>query len=56
MNGAAALSSAGIPSVAERTAASTAPDVSTGATDAKDVSLHSGRAERQRTGFGRPAA
>ena len=50
VNGAAAVASAGIPTVAERTAASTAPERSTGATEAKETSVHSGLSERQRTG------
>ena len=54
MNGAAAVSSIGIPTVAERTAASTQPALSTGATEANEASPHSGFAERQRTGSGRP--
>ena len=38
-----------MPTVAERTAASTAPDaISTGASEANDASFHSGRDERQR--------
>ena len=56
MNGLAAVSSGGIPTVAERTAATTAPEDSTGATEANDASLHSGLAERQRTGSRRPGA
>lgn len=50
LKGAAALSSIGIPTVADRTAARIAPDRSTGATEAKDVSPQIGRAERHRTG------
>ena len=56
VNGAAALSSRGMPTVAERTAASTAPELSTGETDANDASPHSGRADRQRTGAARSGA
>ena len=56
VNGAAALSSAGMPGVAERTAATTDPARSTGATEANDASLHSGREERQRTGCSRSGA
>jgi hypothetical protein len=55
-NGAAAVSSTGIPAVAERTAASTQPDEITGATDAKDASPHSGRFDRQRAGSAREPA
>jgi hypothetical protein len=47
-NGALALSSIGMPTVADRTAARMQPEVSTGATDANEASPHSGRAERQR--------
>ena len=56
VNGAAAVSSIGMPDVAERTAASTQPALSTGATEANEASLHSGSAERQRTGSDRPGA
>ena len=56
MNGAAALSSSGMPTVAERTAATTHPEETTGATEANDVSPHSGRADRHRAGPSRPSA
>jgi hypothetical protein len=55
-NGAAAVSSAGIPAVAERTAASTQPEEITGATDANEASPHIGRLERHRAGSGRASA
>src|SRR3954463_5357689 len=54
VNGAAALSSSGMPTVAERTAARTHPDSITGATEAKEASAQSGRAARQRAGSDRP--
>jgi len=54
VNGAAALSSSGMPTVAERTAARTHPDSITGATEAKEASAQSGRADRQRAGSDRP--
>jgi hypothetical protein len=44
----------GMPGVADRTAASTQEDDSTGAIEAKDASLHNGRAERQRAGSAFP--
>jgi hypothetical protein len=49
-NGAVAVSATGMPFVADRTAASTQVEDSTGATDANDASLHSGRSDRQRMG------
>ena len=52
VNGALALDSMGIPTVADRTAATTHPLDSAGATDAKDASPHSGAALRQRRGAG----
>ncbi len=45
----------GIPTVAALAAASTHPEVSTGATDANEASPHSGRAERQRRGASWPS-
>jgi hypothetical protein len=54
VNGATALSSMGMPTVADRTAASTQPDETTGATEANEASVQSGRADRQRAGSGRP--
>ena len=54
VNGATALSSSGMPTVADRTAASTQPDAATGATEANEASPQSGRADRQRAGSGRP--
>ncbi|EIV58146.1 hypothetical protein MA3A0930S_0322 [Mycobacteroides abscessus 3A-0930-S] len=48
VKGAAAVSSMGIPTLADRTAATTHPLRSTGATEAKDASPHSGRALRHR--------
>ena len=48
VNGADADASMGIPTVAERTAATTQPLRSAGATDANDASPHSGAALRQR--------
>jgi hypothetical protein len=55
MNGAAALSSTGMPAVADLTAASTQDDDRIGASDARELSLHSGRGDRQRAGSARPA-
>src|SRR5258708_4724892 len=49
-NGAAAVSSAGIPAVAERTAASTPPPGITRATGAQDAAPHSGPGEPPRAG------
>jgi hypothetical protein len=46
----------GMPAEADRTAASTQPDEITGATEANDVSAHSGLLDRQRAGSWRPAA
>ena len=54
-NGAHALSSIGIPIVAERTAPSTQRDAIVGATDWNDGSPHSGRFDRQRAGSSAPA-
>ncbi|SBT42444.1 hypothetical protein GA0070621_1513 [Micromonospora narathiwatensis] len=45
-NGAAAVSCTGMPTVADRTAASTAPATVTAASSGRVVSLHSGRARR----------
>ena len=42
------VSSIGMPSVAERTAATTRPELSAGATEANEASCHSGRVERHR--------
>src|SRR5262249_21760575 len=50
VNGAVALASIGIPTVAERTAATTQWLCSAGATDSNDTSPHSGAALRQRRG------
>ena len=50
VNGADADASIGMPTVAERTAATTQPLRSAGATDANDASPHSGAALRQRRG------
>jgi hypothetical protein len=55
-NGATAVSSSGIPALADRTAASTQVEEMTGATEAKDASLHKGLADRQRAGTGQPGA
>ena len=54
VNGADAVSSAGMPTVAERTAASTAPEAMVGATERNEADDHSGRSERQRAGSSRP--
>ena len=50
MNGADADASIGIPTLADRTAATTQPLRRTGATDANDASPHSGAALRHRRG------
>ena len=50
VNGAVALASIGMPTVAERTAATTQWLRSAGATEANDTSPHSGAALRQRRG------
>ena len=50
MNGAVALASIGMPTVAERTAATTQWLRSAGATESNDTSPHSGAALRQRRG------
>ena len=50
MNGAVALASIGMPTVAERTAATTQWLRSAGATEANDASPHSGAGLRQRRG------
>jgi len=54
--GAVAVSSSGIPAVADRTAASTHEEATTRATDANEESVHSGRFDRQQAGSGCPAA
>ncbi|GAB3855029.1 hypothetical protein GCM10027610_087530 [Dactylosporangium cerinum] len=51
-NGAAADSVTGMPTVAERTAARTAPEDVAAASNGSDGSLHSGRADRYTTGTG----
>jgi hypothetical protein len=53
VKGADALSSTGIPTVAERTAASTVPLVTTPAKDANDVSFQIGTHRRYRAGSAR---
>ena len=52
VNGADADASIGIPTLAERTAATTQPLLSAGATDANEASPHSGAALRHRRGCG----
>ena len=49
VNGADALLSIGMPTVAERTAATTQPLRNAGATEANDTSPHSGEALRHRS-------
>jgi hypothetical protein len=56
VNGAEAEASMGIPTLAERTAATTHPLTSAGATDANDASPHSGAALRHRRGTAGPDA